>query len=157
MGDLVNLRQARKRRERKREADAAAHNRVAFGMTKAERRTIEAERTKADAFWTPIGSIAPMPTERGPARIVKRSLVVAGHRTSVSLEDAFWRRLQAIAASRRVSLNTLAAEVDAARGEANLSSALRVFVLETAAPDLDPGDVREDCRLADPRPLLRAQ
>jgi predicted DNA-binding ribbon-helix-helix protein len=64
------------------------------------------------------------------ARVVKRSLVVAGHRTSVSLEDAFWRRLKAIAAERTVSVNALAAAVDAARGEANLSSALRVFVLE---------------------------
>ena len=65
------------------------------------------------------------------ARVVKRSLVIAGHRTSVSLEDAFWRRLRAIGVERGVSLNRLAAEVDAARGEANLSSALRVFVLET--------------------------
>ncbi len=68
------------------------------------------------------------------ARVVKRSLVVAGHRTSVSLEDAFWRRLKAIAAERGLSVNALAAAVDAARGEANLSSALRVFVLEALAP-----------------------
>ncbi len=48
MGDLVNLRRARKRKERLRdEADAAA-NRVLFGMTKAERRALEAERTKAE-------------------------------------------------------------------------------------------------------------
>ncbi len=64
------------------------------------------------------------------ARVVKRSLVVAGHRTSVSLEDAFWRRLKVIAAERGLSTNALATAVDAARGEANLSSALRVFVLE---------------------------
>ncbi len=95
-----------------------------------------------------------MPTERSRARVVKRSLVVAGHRTSVSLEDAFWRRLQAIATSRRISVNSLAAEVDAARGEANLSSALRVFVLETVALDLDPGDAGEDRRLADRLPQI---
>ncbi len=95
-----------------------------------------------------------MPTEPGPARVLKRSLVVAGHRTSGSLEDAFWRRLQAIATSRRISVNSLTSEVDAARGEANLSSALRVFVLETVAPDLDPGDVGEDRRLADRRPQI---
>ncbi len=95
-----------------------------------------------------------MPTEPGPARVLKRSLVVAGHRTSVSLEDAFWRRLQAIATSRRISVNSLTSEVDAARGEANLSSALRVFVLETVAPDLDPGDVGEDRRLADRWPQI---
>jgi len=67
------------------------------------------------------------------ARVVKRSLVIAGHRTSVSLEDAFWRRLREIAAERGLSVNALAASVDAARGDANLSSALRVFVLEERA------------------------
>ncbi len=48
MGDLVNLRQARKRRERDRHTAAAAQNRAATGVTKAERRTIEAERAKAE-------------------------------------------------------------------------------------------------------------
>jgi len=67
------------------------------------------------------------------ARVIKRSLAIAGHRTSVSLEDAFWRRLQGIAGERGLSMNALAAAVDAARGDANLSSALRVFVLETVA------------------------
>jgi predicted DNA-binding ribbon-helix-helix protein len=64
------------------------------------------------------------------ARVIKRSLVIAGHRTSVSLEDAFWRRLRAIAAERGLSLNGLAAMIDASRDGANLSSAIRVFVLE---------------------------
>jgi predicted DNA-binding ribbon-helix-helix protein len=71
-----------------------------------------------------------MATESANARVIKRSLVIAGHRTSVSLEDAFWRRLRRIAAERGLSLNRLAAIVDAARGGANLSSAIRVFVLE---------------------------
>ena len=64
------------------------------------------------------------------ARVIKRSLVIAGHRTSVSLEDAFWRRLRAIADERGRSLNSLAAMIDASRDGANLSSAIRVFVLE---------------------------
>jgi predicted DNA-binding ribbon-helix-helix protein len=63
-------------------------------------------------------------------RVIKRSLVIAGHRTSVSLEDAFWRRLCAIADERGLSLNSLAAMIDASRDGANLSSAIRVFVLE---------------------------
>ena len=71
-----------------------------------------------------------MATDAANARVVKRSLVIAGHRTSVSLEDAFWRRLGHIAAGRGLSLNVLAAMVDASRGDANLSSAIRVFVLE---------------------------
>lgn len=65
-------------------------------------------------------------------RVVKHSVVIAGHRTSVSLEDAFWRALKDIAAQEDVSLAALIARVDAGRGEANLSSALRVFVLERA-------------------------
>ena len=77
-------------------------------------------------------------------QVVKRSLVIAGHRTSVSLEDAFWRRLRRIASERGLSVNALAAFVDASRGEANLSSALRVYVLEASAGE------REDP--APPRP-----
>lgn len=68
------------------------------------------------------------------ASVVKRSLVIAGHRTSISLEDAFWLRLQTIAAEKGVSMNALAAQIDAGRGEANLSSAVRVFVLESVSP-----------------------
>jgi predicted DNA-binding ribbon-helix-helix protein len=71
-----------------------------------------------------------MATDSANARVVKRSLVIAGHRTSVSLEDAFWRRLREIAIERGLSLNRLAAMVDASRDGANLSSAIRVFVLE---------------------------
>ena len=71
-----------------------------------------------------------MPTDAPNARVVKHSLVIAGHRTSVSIEDAFWRRLRRIAAERGLSVNSLATQVDASRGDANLSSAIRVFVLE---------------------------
>ena len=72
-------------------------------------------------------------TDRASPRVVKRSLVIAGHRTSVSLEDAFWHRLCRIAAERELSVNALAAIVDASRGKANLSSALRVYVLEASS------------------------
>jgi predicted DNA-binding ribbon-helix-helix protein len=84
-----------------------------------------------------------MGNESANARIVKRSLVIAGHRTSISLEDAFWRRLRRIAAERGLSLNRLAAMIDASRGAANLSSAIRVFVLEAegrADEDSDGAD-----------------
>jgi predicted DNA-binding ribbon-helix-helix protein len=66
------------------------------------------------------------------AGVVKRSLVVAGHRTSISLEDAFWRELKALARKRSQSINALVAEIDASRGRSNLSSAIRVFVFESA-------------------------
>jgi predicted DNA-binding ribbon-helix-helix protein len=65
-------------------------------------------------------------------RIVKHSLSIAGHRTSISLEEAFWQALKESAAARGVSLAQLVAEIDATRGDANLSSAIRVFALEEA-------------------------
>jgi predicted DNA-binding ribbon-helix-helix protein len=74
-------------------------------------------------------------TDGENARVIKRSLVIAGHRTSISLEDAFWRRLRRIAAERRLSVNALAAAIDASRGEANLSSAIRVYVLEASGAE----------------------
>lgn len=61
--------------------------------------------------------------------ISKRSVLLAGHRTSISLEEPFWAALREIAARRGVSLNVLVAEVDERRS-GNLSSALRVFVLD---------------------------
>ena len=73
--------------------------------------------------------------EVAPQRVVKRSLSISGHRTSVSLEEIFWSELRAIAERRAQSVASLVAEVDAARGEANLSSALRVFVLQQAKAD----------------------
>ncbi len=67
-----------------------------------------------------------------PTQIRKRSLVVAGHRTSVTLEEIFWRHLKLIAASEGISLNALATRIDSERS-GNLSSALRVFVLTMVA------------------------
>jgi len=64
----------------------------------------------------------------GGTEIRKRSVNIAGHRTSVSLEDAFWVALREIADRRGLSLNAMIREIDAARS-GNLSSAIRVFVL----------------------------
>lgn len=69
---------------------------------------------------------------RDDGAIVKHSLTIAGHRTSVSLERAFWERLKQIAAERGASLASCVAEIDATRGGANLSSAIRVYVLGAA-------------------------
>jgi predicted DNA-binding ribbon-helix-helix protein len=63
--------------------------------------------------------------------IVKRSVRIAGHATSISLEAAFWRGLCDIAAARRMSVNALVALIDATR-DGNLSSAIRLFVLDSA-------------------------
>ena len=63
------------------------------------------------------------------AGITKRSVMIAGHRTSVSLEDPFWTALREIAEARGQSVQALVGAIDAGRGGQNLSSALRVFVL----------------------------
>lgn len=62
--------------------------------------------------------------------VVKRSIVIAGHKTSVSLEDAFWRGLKDIANDREVTLSELVASIDTDRRLGNLSSAIRLFVLD---------------------------
>jgi predicted DNA-binding ribbon-helix-helix protein len=62
--------------------------------------------------------------------VVKRSVVIGGHKTSVSLEDAFWGRLKKMAAAQSGTLSQLIAEIDETRQYGNLSSAIRVYVLE---------------------------
>ncbi len=62
--------------------------------------------------------------------VVKRSIVIAGHKTSVSLEDAFWSGLKDIAVNRRATLSDLVGAIDAERQHGNLSSAIRLFVLD---------------------------
>jgi predicted DNA-binding ribbon-helix-helix protein len=61
--------------------------------------------------------------------VVKRSVLVAGHATSVSIEEPFWAGLKEIARERGLSLNTLIAAIDAERLSPNLSSAIRLAVL----------------------------
>ena len=62
--------------------------------------------------------------------VVKRSIVIAGHKTSVSLEDAFWKGLKDIAAARDTTLSDLVATINSTRRHGNLSSAIRLFVLD---------------------------
>ncbi len=62
--------------------------------------------------------------------VVKRSIVIAGHKTSVSLEDAFWAGLKEIAHGKGMTLSDLVASIDGGRGDGNLSSAIRLFVLD---------------------------
>jgi len=61
--------------------------------------------------------------------VSKRSVVIAGHKTSVSLEDEFWNGLKQIARSRGMTVTELIAAIDGNRQRANLSSAIRLFVL----------------------------
>ena len=79
--------------------------------------------------------------------VVKRSIVVAGHKTSVSLEEAFWNGMKEISGRRNMTLSELVGEIDGNRQQGNLSSAIRLFVLdhfrsqacgETAAADSRP-------------------
>ncbi len=72
-----------------------------------------------------------MSKETFSAPIIKRSVKIAGHATSVSIEEPFWKELQKLAQAQNKSMNTLIAEIDAQRGQSNLSSAIRLYVLKT--------------------------
>jgi len=61
--------------------------------------------------------------------VAKRSIVLGGHKTSISLEDAFWNGMKVIAGEREMTLSQLVGSIDASREHANLSSAIRLFVL----------------------------
>jgi predicted DNA-binding ribbon-helix-helix protein len=79
--------------------------------------------------------------------VVKRSIVIAGHKTSVSLEDAFWRSLKEIASGRTVTLSDLVASIDTDRQHGNLSSAIRLFVLDYYRSQIhDQKDPRDGVR-----------
>ena len=62
--------------------------------------------------------------------VVKRSVIIAGHKTSVSLEDAFWKGLKEIALARGLTVSEIVAMIDSGRTRSNLSSAIRLFVLD---------------------------
>ena len=62
--------------------------------------------------------------------VAKRSIIVGGHKTSVSLEDAFWSGMKEISRQRDMTLSELAREIDSNRQQGNLSSAIRLFVLD---------------------------
>ena len=72
--------------------------------------------------------------------IVKRSVSLAGHKTSISLEDAFWNYLREIAEREKLSVQALIGRIDAERGEQNLSSAIRLFVLEHACERVEAAE-----------------
>ena len=88
--------------------------------------------------------------------VVKRSIVLRGHKTSVSLEDGFWKGLKEIAGKRLMTLSTLVDGIDVQRQQGNLSSALRLFVLDFYRSQIPEVEEREGHRemLERPKPLL---
>jgi predicted DNA-binding ribbon-helix-helix protein len=88
--------------------------------------------------------------------VVKRSIVLGGHKTSVSLEDAFWRGLKEIAGRRLMTLSDLVGTIDSQRQQGNLSSALRLFVLEFYRSQIPDVEGRTGLRemLDHPKPSL---
>jgi predicted DNA-binding ribbon-helix-helix protein len=92
---------------------------------------------RVDRLCTPllenISCVTAMPVRKGRCEmkspVIKRSIIVAGYKTSVSLEDAFWKGLREIARSRGMILSEIVAMIDSERQHGNLSSAIRLFVL----------------------------
>ena len=83
--------------------------------------------------------------------VVKRSIVVAGHKTSVSLEEAFWNGMKEISGIRNMTLSELVGEIDGNRQQGNLSSAIRLFVL-----DHFRSQACGEPAAADPKPQIKA-
>ena len=87
--------------------------------------------------------------------VVKRSVILAGHKTSVSLEDAFWNALKEIARKRLTTLSELIGTIDLQRQQGNLSSALRLFVLSfLSQSDSEEGRQGPHEMMDHPEPLL---
>ena len=93
--------------------------------------------------------------------VIKRSIVIAGHKTSVSLEDAFWKGLKEIADERNVTLSDLCSSIDTDRHHGNLSSAIRLFVLDHyrnhPIPAREPAVSRDLTGLRAATAVLRAE
>ena len=85
--------------------------------------------------------------------VVKRSVAIAGHKTSVSLEEAFWKSLKEIGKRQGVSLSALLAAIDSERHYGNLSSAIRLFVLNFYRDQLDVRDRLESIQGATSSPV----
>jgi len=90
------------------------------------------------------------------SRVLKRSVEFGGRKTSVSLEDEFWNALKEIAAARGLTATDLIASVDRDRQDRNLSSCLRVFVLEAASRRTDPSAPLRKVLVVDDEPLALA-
>jgi predicted DNA-binding ribbon-helix-helix protein len=78
--------------------------------------------------------------------VVKHSIIVAGHKTSVSLEDDFWKALKEIACESGLTLSALVGQIDGAREHGNLSSAIRLYVLRFCRGKLDGYEAVERTR-----------
>lgn len=91
-------------------------------------------------FWGPV--------VKSP--VIKRSVVIDGHKTSVSLEDPFWNDLKEIAYVQRMRLSEVVAEIDKTRQHSNLSSAIRLFVLNQVRMHGDPWQYSRVRRSAQP-------
>ena len=93
--------------------------------------------------------------------VIKRSIVIADHKTSVSLEDAFWKGLKEIADDRNVTLSDLVSSIDTDRQQGNLSSAIRLFVLDHyrnhPAPAREPAGARDLIAIRSAPSVLRAE
>src|SRR5262249_61702868 len=93
-------------------------------------RTFRERVSVQDQF---CGRLSPFHVRRAGMRkslVIKRSVVVNGHKTSVSLEDDFWSALKEIAREQHVTLSNLVGSIDSSRQQGNLSCAMRLFVLD---------------------------
>jgi predicted DNA-binding ribbon-helix-helix protein len=87
--------------------------------------------------------------------VFKRSVIIAGHKTSVTLEEEFWKSVKEIAAERNMTVMQLVGEIDAKRQQANLSSAIRLFVIGVYRDRIDLAKARTRETLVKPIAVVR--
>ena len=83
------------------------------------------------------------------SKVIKRSVIVDGHKTSVCLEDAFWSCLNEIAQAQGATMSQTVTEIDRVRQRPNLSSAIRLFVLDWVRNRTGLTELREEKRVSD--------
>lgn len=154
MPDIVNLNRFRKAKDRLKAEQKAEENRAAFGVPKSQRLSDEKLAQNEKAFLdnhkldhsthaSPAAKSAHQDqpaSNSSAARVIKRSMAIAGHHTSISLEEIFWKNLKIIASSQNISVAGLVAQIDTARNGENLSSAIRVFILKSLISASQPTD-----------------
>lgn len=88
--------------------------------------------------------------------VIKRSVVIAGHKTSISLEDPFWHGLKDIASSQNMTLSSMVGDIDTQRRQGNLSSAIRLFVLDRVRSQAVDYELKQRTAYGDDNPAAVA-
>lgn len=121
---------------RRREHDRQIDFSYTLGLGKCRQSAM----TMSNSYLQPTSEFGKPGSNHMKSPVAKRSIVIGGHKTSVSLEEAFWSSMKEIAGARRITLSDLVSEIDRKRDQGNLSSAIRLQVLAHYRDQMPPSD-----------------